>query len=85
VLAWLDKTGRAITEICITHSHGDHWIGAPVLVERFPDAVVRATEGTTARMAGPATPKSRADFWDALFPGQILTPPSTYRSSVGRD
>ncbi|MER7692723.1 MBL fold metallo-hydrolase [Streptomyces sp. NPDC097610] len=73
VLARVEETGRNITEIYVTHGHGDHWLGAPVLLERFPDAVVRATAGTKAHMAGLATPESRGPFWDVLFPGQIPT------------
>lgn len=73
VLAWIQKTGRNLTEIYVTHGHGDHWLGAPVLLEHFPDAVVRATAGTKAHMAGLATPESRGPFWDALFPGRIPT------------
>jgi glyoxylase-like metal-dependent hydrolase (beta-lactamase superfamily II) len=73
VLAWVEKTGRNLTHIYITHGHGDHWLGAPVLLERFPDAVVRATAGTKAHMTALAAPGARAPFWDALFPGQIPT------------
>jgi glyoxylase-like metal-dependent hydrolase (beta-lactamase superfamily II) len=73
VLAWVEQIGRDITEIYITHGHGDHWLGAPVLLGRFPGAVVRATAGTKAQMAGLASPESREAFWHALFPGQIPT------------
>jgi len=73
VLAWVEQIGRDITEIYITHGHGDHWLGAPVLLGRFPGAVVRATAGTRAQMAGLASPESREAFWHALFPGQIPT------------
>ncbi|MCO6008116.1 MBL fold metallo-hydrolase [Actinoallomurus purpureus] len=71
----MEKIGRDITEIYVTHGHGDHWLGVPFLLERFPDAVVRATAGTRAQMADLATLESRAAFWDALFPGQIPTTP----------
>lgn len=59
VLAWVEKTGRDLTDICITHGHGDHWLGVPVLLERFPEAVVRATAGTKAHMTALATPEAR--------------------------
>jgi hypothetical protein len=63
--------------------HGDHWLGAPVLLERFPDAVVRATAGTRAQMAGLANPESRGPFWDALFPGRIPTAPVDVQAVAG--
>ena len=75
VLTWVQRIGRNLTDIYITHGHGDHWFGAPVLLERFPDAVVRATTGTKAHMTSPDLPDSRASFWDALFPDQIPTTP----------
>lgn len=74
VLTWVKRFRRNITDVYITHGHADHWFGAPVLLERFPDAVVRATAGTKAHMTSPDLPASRS-FWDALFPGQIPTTP----------
>ncbi|WP_030438379.1 MBL fold metallo-hydrolase [Actinoplanes subtropicus] len=79
VLAWVEKIGRNLTEIYITHGHGDHWLGVPVLLERFPHAVVRATVGTKAQIDELATAESRAEFWGALFPGQIPTGPVDVR------
>ncbi|MFD5595582.1 MBL fold metallo-hydrolase [Streptomyces griseorubiginosus] len=79
VLAWVEKTGRTLTDIYITHGHGDHWLGVPVLLERFPHAVVRATAGTKAHMTALSTPEARAPFWEALFPGQIPTGPVDVR------
>ncbi|MDP9165146.1 MAG: MBL fold metallo-hydrolase [Actinomycetota bacterium] len=75
MLAWVEKTGRVITDIYITHGHGDHWLGAPVVLERFPEAVVRATAGTKAHLAGFATAQYGTEFWNLLFPGQIPTYP----------
>ncbi|QDN74467.1 MBL fold metallo-hydrolase (plasmid) [Streptomyces sp. S1A1-7] len=62
VLAWVEKTGRNLTGVYITHGHGDHWLGAPVLLERFLDAMVRATAGTKAHMAALGTPESPGSF-----------------------
>ncbi|MFJ9012450.1 MBL fold metallo-hydrolase [Streptomyces canus] len=79
VLAWVEKTGRNLTDIYITHGHGDHWLGVPVLLERFPEAVVRATAGTKAHMTALSTPEARGPFWEALFPGRIPTGPVDVR------
>src|SRR3954469_21087 len=45
VLDWVEGIGRNITDVYITHGHGDHWFGTPVVLERFPNAIVRATAG----------------------------------------
>jgi glyoxylase-like metal-dependent hydrolase (beta-lactamase superfamily II) len=74
VLAWVQGFDRNLTDIYVTHGHGDHWFGAPVLLEAYPDATVRATAGTKAHMTSPDLPASRAALWDALFPGIPTTP-----------
>ncbi|WP_324194437.1 MBL fold metallo-hydrolase [Nocardia terpenica] len=51
---WIEQSGRRLTHIYLTHAHGDHWFGAPALVDRFPGTVVYATEGAIARMAASA-------------------------------
>src|SRR5262245_59761799 len=43
---WIERSGKRLTQIYITHGHGDHWFGASVLAERFPGTPVYATEGT---------------------------------------
>jgi glyoxylase-like metal-dependent hydrolase (beta-lactamase superfamily II) len=68
---WVAGKGRNLTDIFITHGHGDHWFAAGLLAERFGARVV-ASEGTIALMqAGVAT---RPLLWDKLYPG--LIPPS---------
>ncbi len=42
--------GRNLTDIVITHGHGDHWFAAGLLAERFGARVV-ATAGTIAQDA----------------------------------
>jgi glyoxylase-like metal-dependent hydrolase (beta-lactamase superfamily II) len=68
---WVAASGRNLTQIYITHGHGDHWFGALPTLERFPGVTVRATEGTAKLMAAQNTPEFRADFWDRVFPGQL--------------
>ena len=62
LLTWVERSGRDITEIYITHGHGDHWLGAPVLLERFPGVAVRATAGTKTHMDALADADSRGPF-----------------------
>jgi glyoxylase-like metal-dependent hydrolase (beta-lactamase superfamily II) len=68
---WVKASGRELRQIYITHGHGDHWFGAIPLLQRFPGATVRATEGTAKLMEAQNDPKFRADFWDRVFPGQV--------------
>ncbi|MFF4241811.1 MBL fold metallo-hydrolase [Actinomadura geliboluensis] len=67
---WVERSGKRLTGIYITHGHGDHWFGASLLAERFPGVPVRATEGTIRLMRDSATGRRKA-FWDKLFPGQL--------------
>jgi glyoxylase-like metal-dependent hydrolase (beta-lactamase superfamily II) len=68
---WVDGKGRRLTDIFITHGHGDHWFAAGLLAQRFGARVV-ASAGTIKQMhAGVA---SRPVLWDKLYPG--LIPPS---------
>jgi glyoxylase-like metal-dependent hydrolase (beta-lactamase superfamily II) len=67
---WVAGKGRNLTDIFITHGHGDHWFTAALLAERFGARVV-ASAGTIAQMhAGLA---SRPLLWDKVFTG---IPPS---------
>lgn len=68
---WIERSGRRLRQIYITHGHGDHWFGAIPLQKRFPGVAVLATEGTKHHMAGQNTKEFRAEFWDHVFPGQL--------------
>jgi glyoxylase-like metal-dependent hydrolase (beta-lactamase superfamily II) len=68
---WVAAKRRNVTDIFITHGHGDHWFAAGLLSERFGARVV-ATAGTIAQMHGNVA--TRPLLWDTLYPG--LIPPS---------
>ena len=68
---WVAAKGRNLTDIFITHGHGDHWFAAGLLAERFGARVV-ASAGTIAQMH--ASLATRSLLWDKLYPG--LIPPS---------
>ena len=46
---WVAAKGRNVTDIFITHGHGDHWFAAGLLAERFGARVV-ASAGSIAQM-----------------------------------
>jgi glyoxylase-like metal-dependent hydrolase (beta-lactamase superfamily II) len=67
---WVAAAGRNVTDIFITHGHGDHWFAAGLLAERF-DARVVATEGSIAQMD--VSVALRPLLWDKAYSG---IPPS---------
>ena len=76
---WIEHSGKHLTAVFATHGHGDHWFGTDLLLQRFPDAVPYATNGTIAMMHQQGT-VGRAEMWDVDFPGQIPPSPVNYRT-----
>jgi glyoxylase-like metal-dependent hydrolase (beta-lactamase superfamily II) len=68
---WVAAKGRNLTDIFITHGHGDHWFAAGPLAERFGARVV-ASAGTIAQMH--AAVASRPLLWDKVYRGIPPTP-----------
>ena len=68
---WVAEKGRNVTDIYITHGHGDHWFTAGLLADRFGARVV-ATEGTIAQMHGNVA--TRPLLWDKVYSGIPPTP-----------
>jgi glyoxylase-like metal-dependent hydrolase (beta-lactamase superfamily II) len=67
---WVAARGKNLTDIYITHGHGDHWFGVGTLLERFPSARAVATPSSVKMMRQQASPAGLA-FWKAGFPNQI--------------
>ncbi len=63
---WVASKKRKVTDIFITHGHGDHWFAAQLLAERFGARVV-ATACTIAQM--PTGIAARSLLWDKLYSG----------------
>src|ERR1700741_5404578 len=68
---WVESKGRNLTNIYITHGHGDHWFGIGTLLERFPNATAVATPEVVKVMRQNASPERLSNGWKAAFPGQI--------------
>ena len=77
---WVARKDRNVTDIFITHGHGDHWFAAGLLAERFGARVV-ATATTIAQMQGNVA--TRPLLWDKLYPG--LIPPSEVTAATVPD
>jgi glyoxylase-like metal-dependent hydrolase (beta-lactamase superfamily II) len=67
---WVGLHDRNLTTIYITHGHGDHYLGLPAVLDRFPDARTVAAPGTARHMQQEDT-KPLDDSLRARFPGQI--------------
>jgi glyoxylase-like metal-dependent hydrolase (beta-lactamase superfamily II) len=72
---WIERSGKRLTHVYLTHGHGDHWFGTAPLLRRFPGATALATPGTIEMMKAHGSPALRAAVWDAQFPGQIPDSP----------
>ena len=68
---WVAAHGRNLTDIFVTHGHGDHWFAAGLLAERFGARVV-ASAGTIAQMH--ASVATRPLLWDKIYTGIPPTP-----------
>jgi glyoxylase-like metal-dependent hydrolase (beta-lactamase superfamily II) len=68
---WVAATGKNVTAIFVTHAHGDHFFGAPAVLERFPAARLVATPDVAAHMGAQWGPRWFGGFWNPRFPGQI--------------
>lgn len=70
---WIERSGKRLAYIYITHGHGDHWFGTGELVKRFSGVKVYATPGTIKIMQRAV--ENRKQMWDNFFPGQIPQSP----------
>jgi len=68
---WVAAKGRNVTDIFITHGHGDHWFAAGPLAERFGARVV-ASAGTIAQMH--TNVATRPLLWDKVYADIPPTP-----------
>jgi glyoxylase-like metal-dependent hydrolase (beta-lactamase superfamily II) len=67
---WVALHDRNLTTIYITHGHGDHYLGLPVVLDRFPGARPVAAPRTVRHMRQQDN-QPLDDSLRARFPGQI--------------
>jgi glyoxylase-like metal-dependent hydrolase (beta-lactamase superfamily II) len=68
---WVAESGKNLTTIYVTHSHGDHFFGLKLLLDRFPNARALATASVVAAMQNQIKPDFVRSFWEPRFPGQV--------------
>jgi glyoxylase-like metal-dependent hydrolase (beta-lactamase superfamily II) len=76
LISWIETVipDKKLTTIYITHGHGDHFFGVPLLLKRFPGAKAVATAGTVEHMKQQIHPNFFEAAWGHRFPGQIPQP-----------
>jgi glyoxylase-like metal-dependent hydrolase (beta-lactamase superfamily II) len=68
----IERTGRRLTTIYVTHGHADHWYGAGELVARFPEARLVATPPVLEYIHQAADVE--AQQWAAMFGDRVVKP-----------
>lgn len=62
---FIERTGKTLTAIYVTHAHADHYAGAEVLAARFPSARYVALPSVVAAIRD--TMQQSQTNWDRLF------------------
>ena len=68
----IERTGRQLTTIYVTHGHADHWYGAGELLARFPEARLVATPPILGYIHQAAETESQQ--WAAMFGDRVVKP-----------
>lgn len=68
---WIEKSGKTLRWIYITHAHGDHAFGIQMLLDRFPQARAIATAPVVEGLKAQTNPEFLKRTWHLLFPGQV--------------
>lgn len=76
LISWIEKIApkRKLSYIYITHGHGDHFFGVPILRKRFPEVTVVASPGTVRHMEQQISEPYYSQTWEYRFPDQIAKP-----------
>nr|WP_202377344.1 MBL fold metallo-hydrolase [Mycobacterium paraintracellulare] len=61
----IERTGKTLTTIYITHAHPDHYLGIGPLMERFPEAKCVALPHVVEAI--PETMAEHAELWEMMF------------------
>ncbi|KAI1412249.1 Metallo-hydrolase/oxidoreductase [Hypoxylon sp. FL1857] len=77
LIQWIEgiAPNRKLSYIYITHGHGDHFFGIPVLLKRYPEARPVATGAVVKHMEQQIEEETFKETWESRFPGQQIHQP----------
>jgi glyoxylase-like metal-dependent hydrolase (beta-lactamase superfamily II) len=68
---WAVESGKNLTNIYVTHTHGDHYFGLKRLLDKFPNAKPISTARNVAAIEEEIKPEFVQSFWQPRFTGQL--------------
>jgi hypothetical protein len=71
VASYVQRLGKPVDRIILSHAHTDHWSGLQVLTERFPGARVFALDGIADQLR--ARGQARLDSFRPIYGDRIAT------------
>ncbi|WP_406432167.1 MBL fold metallo-hydrolase [Streptomyces sp. NBC_00631] len=77
----IERTGKRLTTIYITHDHADHYLGSGPLLERFPEARCVTLPSILSSMK--ETMEAQRQQWKMFFGDQCVTPGPLPEEMVG--
>ncbi len=80
----IDKSGKTLTAIFITHAHPDHFLGTAILSKRFPNARIVATADVVAELEQSMAPTAATmkGMLGPEFPGEPVMPTAISGDSI---
>ena len=68
---WIEATGKKLTAIYVTHDHADHFLGAPVLLRRFPKSRLVALPMVVEEIRPQLGSGFIEKYWRPMFDGNV--------------
>jgi len=76
VVEMIQRSGKELRFVWISHAHPDHFLGLDVIADAFPHVPIYSTEGVVADIGsdGPGLVKVLAQRWGADGPRRLVLP-----------
>lgn len=71
LVEWIDRHGKNLAAVYITHGHGDHWFGLGAVLAHFPNARAFAFPAALEQMRVGSSPEFFESFWRPRFDGKL--------------